>query len=237
MVAKGNIVLHQMERSKVIAVIALALLIYMVAPGAKAQGDPQHAKLSSQKKESDTAPSDILNRNVNSLPEVVADTLAYHFGDSKKFKSLTELANSYKIPNYMKKPAGLFVTLSRDGKTRACWGSIHPYYSDLVSATVFTTDAALTKEYRFPRIKRNEYLLLKPQVTVIRDIKKLDSIRNQNPMLYGLMVQSGNRNAVILPGEASDAYYQLVLCKLKAGIQPKEQCQMYRIKTDVFKRS
>jgi hypothetical protein len=56
-------------------------------------------------------------------------------------------------------------------------------------------------------------------------------------MLFGLMVRAGGKAAVILPGEASDAYYQMVLCKLKAGIRPKQPCQMYRIKADVFKRS
>jgi len=175
---------------------------------------------------------------VASLADLVEDTLAFHFGDSKiPFNSLADLANSYQVPENLRKPAGVFVTLSRNGKTRACWGSVTADYPNLVSATIYTTEAALNKEYRFPKIKRGEYALLKPQVTVVRDIRPLTSIRGQNPMLFGLLVRAGGRAGVILPGEASDAYYQMVLAKLKAGIKPKQPCQMYRIKADVFKRN
>jgi AMMECR1 domain-containing protein len=206
---------------QVIAVLVLLFIICLVGPAAIARVGQQAEK-----------------KDVASLPDLVEDTLAFHFGDSKTpVHSLAELAKSYRVPENLKKPAGVFVTLSRNGKTRACWGSVTPDYPDLVSATIYTTENALNKEYRFPKIKRGEYELLKPQVTVVRDIRPLTSIRGQNPMLFGLMVRAGGKAAVILPGEASDAYYQMVLCKLKAGIRPKQPCQMYRIKADVFKRS
>ncbi len=172
---------------------------------------------------------------VDSLPEVVRQTMALHFGESNQFKNFDELAQSFAVPVKFKKPAGLFVTLSRKGKTRACWGSISPQYPNLVVGVVYTTEAALSKEYRYKKIRSNEWNLLKPQVTVIRSVEPISSMRDQNPLMYGLMVRSARKTAVILPGEAIDAHYQLMMCKVKAGIASNQPCQIYRIKADVFK--
>lgn len=174
-------------------------------------------------------------QSADSLPEVVRQTLALHFGESTQYKNFDELAQSFAVPNKFKKPAGLFVTLSRKGKTRACWGSMYPQFPNLVVGTVYTTESALSKEFRYKKIRANEWQLLKPQVTVVRGIEPIGSMGDQNPLMYGLMVRAGSKSAVILPGEAIDAHYQLVMCKLKAGIPSTQACQIYRIKADVFK--
>ncbi len=173
--------------------------------------------------------------SADSLPEVVRHTLALHFGESTQYKNFDELAQSFAVPNKFKKPAGLFVTLSRKGKTRACWGSMYPQFPNLVVGTVYTTESALSKDFRYKKIRANEWQLLKPQVTVVRSIEPIGSMADQNPLMYGLMVRAGSKSAVILPGEAIDAHYQLVMCKLKAGIPSTQTCQIYRIKADVFK--
>lgn len=132
------------------------------------------------------------------------------------------------------KPSGVFVTLSRDGKSRACWGSAYPHYKSVPEAVVYATLGALTKEYRYKPISRTEWKALKPQVTVIKSIEPIENLRGQNPLRDGLMLRQGGRAAVILPGEAKDATYQLVLCKLKAGIRPGEKFQLYRMIADVY---
>jgi AMMECR1 domain-containing protein len=169
-----------------------------------------------------------------SLPELASQALAVHFHASE-FKSLEQLIKATPTCDDYKHPQGLFVTLSRNGQTRACWGSINARNEDLVAATVFTTENALTKEYRFPRIRNNEWEFLKTQVTVIRSIEPINNISEQNALQYGLLVRSGGRGAVMLPGEAKDAHYQLVKCKLKAGIPVDQPCQLYRIRANVYK--
>jgi len=170
-----------------------------------------------------------------SLPAIARQTLAAHFGHAdKQYSSIKEFADSFPVPQRYKKSAGIFVTFSRKGKTRACWGSIYPQYPDLVKGTVYATEAALTKDYRFKKIRESEVSFLKPQVTIIKSIQPISSLTGQNPLAYGLFVRSGGRTAVFLPGEASDAYYQMIQCKLKAGINPGQPCQMYRIKADVL---
>jgi AMMECR1 domain-containing protein len=148
--------------------------------------------------------------------------------------SFQEFADSLDVPPQFKQPHGVFVTLSFHGKTRACWGSVDPQHENVVKSTVYATLGALTKEYRFHPIRASEWQRLKPQVTIIKAVEPIDSIANQNPLRDGLLVRAGGRAAVLLPGEASDATYQLVQCKLKAGIQPKESCQLYRLRTDIY---
>lgn len=133
------------------------------------------------------------------------------------------------------RPAGVFVTLSRGQNSRACWGSLTPGYKDLVTATVYSTVGALTREYRFAPIRPDEWKNLQVQVTVVRSVDPIPRIADQNPLSDGLMVRSGGKSGVLLPGEARDAFYQLVKCKLKAGIGPGEPCQLYRIRADVYK--
>jgi len=184
-----------------------------------------------------------------SLPQVVARTLEFHFKprlpaglgpiarsgkDSTKTEALAEFVASLPVASAFKRSAGVFVTLSRAGKSRACWGSVFPEHQDLVKATIYATLGALTKEYRYSPVRSNEWKLLKPQVTVVQAVEPIAGLWAQNPLLDGLMVRSGGKAAVILPGEARDAHYQLRQCKLKAGIRPGEPCQLYSIKAEVY---
>lgn len=168
------------------------------------------------------------------LNEIAMKTVENHFLLDGKRKSLTRLTEEFSRGKVAGKPKGVFVTLSKDGKTRACWGSISPEYADLIASTVYTTEAALNKEYRFAPVKRSEIDQLKAQVTVVKSVDPIESIRELNPLRHGLFVRQGGRAAVLLPGECVDAHYQLVQCKLKAGIPVKSRCQMYRITADVF---
>ncbi|HEY9680263.1 MAG TPA: AMMECR1 domain-containing protein [Oculatellaceae cyanobacterium] len=169
------------------------------------------------------------------LPAIAKETLAVYFGHSeKKYGSLREFADSLPVPPKYRKCAGMFVTLSHNGKTRACWGSVNPQYPDLVKGTVYATVAALEKEYRFHKVRASEWNTLKPQVTLIKSIEPITSLEGQNPLVYGLLVRAGGRNAILLPGETSDATYQLIQCKVKAGLPTNKPCQMYRVVANVL---
>lgn len=169
------------------------------------------------------------------LPQIVRIVESVHFGERRiGDQTLSQYVESLPVSERFKKPAGVFVTLSEHGKTRACWGSVFPDQPTIIDATISATMGALTREYRFRPVQADEWKHLKAQVTVIRHVEPIDGIGSQNPWRYGLMVRSGGRGAVLLPGEASDAYYQLVQCKLKAGIRPDEPCQLYRLRCEIY---
>jgi AMMECR1 domain-containing protein len=173
-----------------------------------------------------------------SLPKIAMLTVARKFpniNDNRPIESLTAFSSHFSVPARFQKRAGIFVTLSKRGKTRVCWGTIEPLYANLVEGTIKTTSLALANEYRYSPLKASEIKELKPQVTVVEKVVPISNLHGLNPLLDGLMVRLGTKTGVILPGEASDPYYQLMLCKVKARIAPGKSCQLYRIIADVYK--
>lgn len=174
-----------------------------------------------------------------SLPQISKMTILHHFNadenDSLKGLSLAKFADKFVVKSEHKKDAGLFITLIKNEDTRACWGSVNSSQRNLVLATVFTTEDALGKDYRYSKIKKSEINQLIPQVTVVKKIIPINSIVTMQPLKQGLMVRAGGKGAVLLPGEASDPHYQLVKTKLKAGIPMSQPCQLYRIEADVYR--
>ncbi|MDX2106138.1 MAG: AMMECR1 domain-containing protein [Candidatus Melainabacteria bacterium] len=190
-----------------------------------------------------------------SLPEVAMYTVRYHFGlldppnmGGLKVDSLEDLAKQMSAlapatTSDNTRIKGIFVTLSKKGKTRACWGNLQGSSQNLVRDTVFTTMDALKKDYRHPQIRASEVNFLKPQVTVIRKMQSINSVAELNPLKDGLMLRQGGRSGVVLPGEAYDSHHQLVMCKMKAGVSDKgiksrknsSSYQLYRLEADVFK--
>ena len=169
------------------------------------------------------------------LTDIVKHTMELYFkGEAGGAKAIRDYAENIRVQAEFNKPAGVFVTLSRKGKTRGCWGSVHPQHATIAKSTVYATLGALSKEYRFKPIKPAETKFLKPQVTVVRAVEPVANIQMVNPFRDGVMVRSGGKSAVILPGEASDAYYELVMAKLKAGIKANEPCQIYKLKADIY---
>lgn len=189
------------------------------------------------------------------LPEIARQTAYRYFGQAngnapnkssevqagkasikteKKELSINEWSKSLNVEAQFLKPAGLFVTFSKNGKTRACWGSVYPREANIARETVIATLGALSKEYRFKPLSLRELKDLKIQVTVVRGLEPVSDVIMINPFKDGIMVRSGGRGAVILPGEAVDAYYEFVLAKLKAGIKPKEPCQIYKVRAEIY---
>lgn len=169
------------------------------------------------------------------LTRIAMAVLENHFAAEGERATLADLSESFEVPTNYKIPAGLFITFYKEGKTRACWGSVQPIHPDLVKATVYTAEDALNKEYRHRPITRAELKDIKVQVTVIRQSVPIGSHHELNPLHDGLLLKARGKGAVILPGEASDPHHQIVMARLKAGVRPVESCELYRLKTDVYK--
>jgi AMMECR1 domain-containing protein len=168
------------------------------------------------------------------LTDLSRQTIKLYFEGSNLDKSSIRTLLKEKMPKEYGRAAGVFVTLSSAGQTRACWGSLYPTHSTIAESTVYTTIDALRKDYRYRPIGHGEWKDLKPQVTVIEKIEPIVSIKSQNPLRDGLVLKSGSKSAVLLPGEVSDAYYQLIKCKLKAGVHKGEPYQLYKIKAKIY---
>lgn len=153
----------------------------------------------------------------------------YLQGKTLNFKDI-KLTN---MPDY--RVVGVFVTiLDRQNKSRGCWGDLHPQ-TDLKESVAQSAVGALKRDYRYVPPGLSELPELKFQVSLVTDIIPVSSVREVNPLRDGLLVQSGGKGGILMPGEAVDAHYQMVQCKMKAGIQPGEPCNMFKLITRTYK--
>lgn len=174
-------------------------------------------------------------KRLSPLAQVVNQTMEFYFDmPATSHRSINKFIRDLAVSPPYRKTGGVFVTLSQKGKPRACWGTVTPEHANLVEATVYATLGALTKDYRYKPINAHKWRKLKPQVTVITAIVPIAELGSQNPLRDGLMVRAGGKSGVLLPGEVIDATYQLVQCKLKAGIKANESCQLYRLKAEIY---
>lgn len=81
---------------------------------------------------------------VFSLPNLVRQTMQIYFESNQTNKNDID-ALLKEVPEQYDKPAGVFVTLSSHGKTRACWGSVEPTHANIIESTVYGTINALKR--------------------------------------------------------------------------------------------
>ena len=138
---------------------------------------------------------------------------------------------------FLKRKAGTFVTIEKDGILRGCIGTYLPTKKNIAQEIIYNAIAAATEDYRFEPIQKQElpflsyvvYILNKPEL--VEDIKKLD------PKKYGIIVKSGAKSGLLLPDleEIDTTEQQISIACEKGGINPdKEQIIIYRFTVDKY---
>jgi len=135
------------------------------------------------------------------------------------------------------KNQGVFVTFTKDGVVRGCMGTVFPKSAALKEEIIKSTILAASADTRYPRITMEEYPFIKYHISLVKNVKYVGTGRGlsvQNPKKFGLLVISGKRGGVLLPGEAKTAEWQVYECKRKAGIKQTAPVVMYVFETDVI---
>jgi AMMECR1 domain-containing protein len=125
-----------------------------------------------------------------------------------------------RLPQPLTRPAGAFVTLLVDGRTRGCMGSLEPHERTLAEQIATSAFAAATSDpYHLP-VRASELPRLRYQIAVVLDRPWAASGESElRPSYLGLCVRAGARVGVMLPGEARTARYQLQMARRKAGLK------------------
>lgn len=134
----------------------------------------------------------------------------------------------------LKMPSGVFVTIVKNGKVRGCMGTLFPSQEDLAHEIVRSTVLAATQDKRFPPLRKSEIDKVEFIISVPGNLKQVYSVSQLDPAKYGLMIKKGEKSALLLPGEARTAIWQLQECKRKAGISRNEKVEMYIFRTVTF---
>jgi len=134
------------------------------------------------------------------------------------------------LPVSMSGKAGVFVCLKKHGELRGCIGTFQPTCSCVGSEAIANAISAATKDPRFSPVSEEELPDLTYSVDVLSCPEKVSGISELDPQKYGVIVVSGDRRGLLLPDlkGVDTAEEQLRIAKMKAGILPREEVEIYR---------
>lgn len=131
---------------------------------------------------------------------------------------------------YLKRRAGVFVSLHAYGDLRGCIGTIESARESIVQEVIENAVAAATRDPRFPAVRPDELDFLSYSVDVLGDPESVDSLAELDPKRYGVIVSHGWKRGLLLPDlEGVDtAEDQVAIAKRKAGMRDGEPVKLER---------
>lgn len=168
-----------------------------------------------------------------SLPVRIAKaSLSYLMEHGKVLPAFSE-----PVPTELQQPAGVFVSLKKQGQLRGCIGTILPTQPDAATEIIRNAVSAATADPRFPRVQPQELVELEISVDILTPPELIESLSELDPRRYGVIVRRGNRSGLLLPdldGVDTVAEQVDIACR-KAGIHPAEPLEMYRFEVIRYK--
>jgi len=140
------------------------------------------------------------------------------------------------LPPELPARAGVFVTIRRRGALRGCIGTIEPVASSLAEEVIRSALLAATEDPRFTPVRLAELSQLTYSVSVLEPAELVEGIGDLDPSRYGVIVQSGHRRGLLLPGieGIDDPEVQVDVASRKAGIPNGAPVQLFRFRTQHF---
>ena len=151
--------------------------------------------------------------------KLAKESLEYYLKNKKVMKKPDDLPQEM-----LKKQAGVFVSLKKQGDLRGCIGTTQPTTNSVADEIIQNAVSAGTRDPRFPPVKEKELNQLNVSVDVLLSPEPIDSLSELNPIKYGVIVKKGRRSGLLLPNlEGIDtAEDQVNIALRKAGIFPNE---------------
>ncbi len=126
--------------------------------------------------------------------------------------------------------APCFVTLKKNGHLRGCIGTIQKTGESLRKNIIASARAAAFEDPRFSPLSQGELREITLSVDVLGEPRRIEDLCTQDPSIHGLIVKSGARSGVLLPGitgiDTAQKQWEAVL--KKAEISPGEPLIMER---------
>lgn len=160
------------------------------------------------------------------LVELAHKTIEHYVKYNERIDRPEELSEE------MKRRAGVFVSLHKNGELRGCIGTIEPRQSNVAQEIIANAIGAATRDPRFPPVGPQELDDLEISVDVLGEPESVESMDALDPQEYGVIVESGPRRGLLLPDlEGVDtAEKQVSIALRKAWIDPNQSYDMYRFR-------
>jgi AmmeMemoRadiSam system protein A len=132
----------------------------------------------------------------------------------------------------MEERAGVFVCLKTNGRLRGCVGTFMPACSNVAEEIIRNAICAASQDPRFSPVGEEELASLEYSVDILSAPEKVRDAADLDPRKYGVIVAQGGMRGLLLPDiEGVDtAEEQIRIAKMKAGIGPGENSEIYRFK-------
>lgn len=152
-----------------------------------------------------------------------------------------------KVPEKLRRPAGVFVTLTMGGELRGCIGHPLPQLP-LIEATIDAAISSATRDPRFPPVSPDELKEIEIEVSVLTEPELIDVRRPSEYPKHvtvgrdGLIVERGGYAGLLLPQVAVewgwDSEEFLSHACMKAGLPPdawlEEGTKISRFSAQIF---
>jgi AmmeMemoRadiSam system protein A len=140
------------------------------------------------------------------------------------------------LPPEMSGKAGVFVCIKKHGELRGCIGTYLPSCECIGSETIVNAISAATKDPRFSPVREDELGVLTYSVDVLSCPEKVKDPSELDPRKYGIIVSSGYMRGLLLPDldGVDTVEEQLRIAKMKAGILPQDEVEIYRFEVNRY---
>ncbi|MDD3171384.1 MAG: AmmeMemoRadiSam system protein A, partial [Bacilli bacterium] len=167
---------------------------------------------------------DIRNRE-DPYVSLARQSLEYYINNKKILKCPSNL-----IDDMIKKKAGVFVSIKKEGNLRGCVGTISPTRANIALEIIANAISAGINDYRFETVTKEELGKLVYSVDVLGKMELVNSLKELNVKRYGIIVRSQGRSGLLLPNlEGIDSIDDQVRIALqKARIHEDEKYQIER---------
>jgi len=142
-----------------------------------------------------------------------------------------EVPGDEELDAALRRPAGTFVSLKRQGQLRGCIGTVEPTCDTAAEEVLHNAVRAATSDYRFPPVRAEELDELDVSVDVLGPPEQVRDPNDLDPRRYGVIVRCGSRTGVLLPDlpGVDTAEEQVAIACRKAGLHPGQpDLQLYR---------
>lgn len=131
---------------------------------------------------------------------------------------------------------GVFITLRNEEQVRGCFGTLRPTHPNLAMEIIFTTHGAATKDPFSAPINQRELNDIRITVDLIGTPVEIRDHSELDPAVYGILVESRGKSAVMLPNEIGieTVKDQIDAARAKAGIHPWHRLKIKRFTTERY---
>ncbi len=141
------------------------------------------------------------------------------------------------LPDYLKKPAAVFVSLKKGKALRGCIGTTKPTTASAAEEIIQNAIHSAMQDPRFFPVKVSELSYLEYSVDILGDLEEVSDESQLDHKMYGVYVMCGGRCGLLLPDiDGVDSVGQQVsIARQKGGIAEDEDYQLFRFRVERYR--